>query len=209
MTRGFDPPGDYWEPQQQGELIDALKRAMRPHIRVARESGELETTIHDANQHGMQSLPLREKFFGWSPPLSRGTYKISTSGVDETLLLLNPGDRALVELVVTDGKVKFQPYRYTNFIVPATHPQLRAQDPRDLVQLALPKVVMQPTQRGGYDLDLLLLMDREFRGGTNLQMERPQFAWFEVRPGANSETRMADVENVNYYPAPAWKVHVP
>src|SRR5207249_2513422 len=125
------------------------------------------------DRRGMQALPLGEKLFGWSPLVSRGTYRISTGGVEQTLLLLNPGDRPLIELAVKNGRLAFQPYRYTNFIVPATHPHLRARDARNLVQLALPRVVMQPNEHGEYDLELLLLMDREFRGGTDLQMERP------------------------------------
>ena len=38
---------------------------------------------------------------------------------------------------------------------------------------------------------------------------KPQFAWFEVRLARNQDAKMADIENVNDYPAPAWKVRVP
>ena len=207
--RKLDPPGDLWEAEQRDELIRNLKEAMQPQILVLRNNLEIVTEIHNATVKGMRALPLRQGFFGWSEKVPHGTYKISTSGIDRTDLLLQTGDRALLEVVVRDGRLAFQPFRYTNYVVPAAYPHLRAQDQRDLVQLALPKMVLQPTERGAYDLELLLMMDRSFRGGSELQMEKPQFAWIEVRPGADKAPITADIENVNYYPAPAWKVRVP
>src|SRR5262249_11249428 len=207
--RKLDPPGDYWEADQQAALVENLKQAMQPQIQVLRKNLEVVTEIHNATVKGMRALPLKQGFFGWSEKVPRGTYKISTSGIDRTDLLLEPGDRALLEMVIRDGRLAFQPHRYTNFVVPPAYPQLKAQDSRDLVQLALPKMVLQPTERGAYDLELLLMMDRKFRGGAELQMEKPQFAWIEVRPGADKAPIMSDVENVNNYPAPAWKVRVP
>ena len=207
--RQFDPPGDFWRAEQKAELIEALRRAMQPQIQVLRANGEVETAIHNPNGRGMQALPLRERFFNWSPSIPGGTYKVSTSGMDRTDLWLAPGDRLLLELRYRGAKPGLQPYRYTDLVVPPTHPQLKATDNRNLVQLAVPKVVIQATEQGGYDLDLLLLMDRAFRSGTAVQMDKPQFVWFEVRLAGNQDAKMADIENVNGHPAPAWKVRVP
>src|SRR5262249_57767596 len=107
-----------------------------------------------------------------------------------------------------DGKLAFRPFRYTDLIVPSTQPHLRAQDRDNRVQLVLPKVVLQQTPEGKYDLELLVMMDRT-RGDPECRLARPDFFEIEVRPGANQPPLRAIVAVVNYYPAPAWSVRVP
>src|SRR5262249_55538813 len=92
-VRGFNPPGELWQARDQDTLIRHLRGAMQQQI-VLQKNGR-------ALRRDIRALPSKSYLEGW--PLGgldpSPNYQIGTAGTRPTNLLLDPGDRVLLDLI--------------------------------------------------------------------------------------------------------------
>jgi hypothetical protein len=200
--RNFDLPGELWQAKNKDSLSEHLRSAMHPQVVLQK----------DRKRWPARALPASSNLKGWIRGLEPGLYTVSTSGVPSTTILLQPGDRMIVGFTERNGRTEFVPHRYTEDVA-TSRPWLRQADPSKRVQVAVGNARLDAARGGDDNLSLLLLADIDFGGAPELSLARPHFFWVEVKPQSTGENlqpwRRLHVQNVPYYPAPAWHVTVP
>ena len=212
-------PGNLRSTDNQAELVTFLRNAMQPHIRVYKSRTELEESVHHNGGRGIRVPARGEGLENWSPALDPGLYYLRAYGNDFEKVGLDPGDRLILELKRGERGLRLAPYRYTRELA-GRHPTRVVESEKEpgfaepRLRLAVPHLALSDRQdgKGTHDLDLIVMMDRYHAQVDESRMDRPRFAWFELRSREQKSDEppvMLNVENANYYPAPTWRLRAP
>ncbi|MFL5339344.1 MAG: vWA domain-containing protein [Gemmataceae bacterium] len=213
--RDLPTPGRLWHTADKDTLVGYLRNAMQPHIRVYRKNNQtLEPSIHKNGGRGVRVPAPGDNLEGWSPALEPSLYYLRAFGESPSRVELEPGDRLYLELRTQNGLLKMVPYRYTQEIAKRapTRVEPQQQPGRDGIRLAVPQCILKDRRDSKMELELTVMMDRYHDDIDIARMDRPGFAWFEVRTRdqkLDEPPQTVNIINLDRYPAPTWKLQVP
>lgn len=208
----MDPPGRIVAAADQKSLAVSLNDAMRPRVRVVAKD---ESAITPIRERGSVGVPVT--LYGanleewWRPGLPPGVYQLRSTA-SRADMWLSPGDRLLVEMARAEGRLVFRNRLYVTEAIPRDGRNLLAQSQdgqRVHVGLANVRLVRSDSDEGKYDLDMLVLAERE-RKGDEIRATYPKFTWIEVRTqNENAQGELpVRMENRLQFPTPAFHVRV-
>jgi hypothetical protein len=208
----METPGEFYSASEKGELISNLIDAMTPRVNVHHPDGAKVRDIEGRDRRGVRVSIQGDRVDAFAR-VPKGAYDLVEKNSQTGRMLLEPGDRLLVELERVGRRAVFRPADYIPLIHADENLKLIDKSKGDkpiTAMIADAHLVPHEGSPRNYDLDMLVLMESGHSHDL-LKVTRPQFAWIETRTQNGNQgpnAMLARIENENYLPCPAWRVRV-